>query len=70
MIDLKFVDHAVSELISASNSACWTALAAIWYRFFDSDKLFDFDDWIQSSYQDSDESGQDSWFESASWFDN
>ena len=65
MIDLKFVDHAASELMLASSSACWTALAAAWCRSFDSDKLFDFDDQIWSSYQDNDESDQDLWFENA-----
>ena len=70
MIDLRFVDCAASELMSASSSACQTALAAAWCRSFDSDKLFGFDDQIQSSYQDSDEPGQDSWFESASQFDS
>ena len=70
MIDLKFVDHAASELMPVSSSACWIALAAAWYRFFDSDELFDFDDQIWSSYQDNDESGQGSWFESALQFDD
>jgi len=70
VIDLRFVDCAASELTLMSSSACWTALAAAWCRSFDSDKLFDFDDQIQSSYQDSDESDQDLWFESASWFDD
>ena len=70
VIDLKFVDCAASELILTSSSACQTALAAAWCRFFDSDELFDFDDQIQSSYQDNDKSGQDLWFESALWFDD
>ena len=70
VIDLKFVDCAASELMLMSSSACQTALATAWCRFFDSDELFDFDSQIQSSYQDSDESGQDLWFESASWFDD
>ena len=60
MIDLKFVDCAASELTSVSSSAYWTALAAAWCKFFDSDKLFDFDNQIQSSYQDNDKSDWDS----------
>ena len=70
MIDLKFVDCAASELMLASSSACQTALAAAWCKFFDSDELFDFDSQIQSSYQDNNESDQDLWFESVSWFDS
>ena len=70
MIDLRFVDCAALRLMLASSSACWTALADAWCRFFDSDKLFDFDDQIWSSYQDNDESGQGSWFESALQFDD
>ena len=70
VIDLKFVDCAASELTSASSSACQTALAAAWCRFFDSGKLFDFDDQIQSSYQDNDESDLYLWFESALQFDD
>ena len=60
VIDLKFVDHAASELMSVSSSACWTALTAVWCRFFDSDELFDFGSQIWSSYQDNDESDWDS----------
>ena len=63
VIDLRFVDCAASELMLMSSSACQTALAAAWCRFFDSDKLFDFDDQIQSSYQNNNESDQDLWFE-------
>ena len=74
MIDLKFVDCAVLKLMLMSSSACWTALAAVWYRFFDSDELLDFDidfdSQFWSSYQDNDESDQDLWFESALWFDD
>ena len=74
MIDLKFVDHAASELTSASSSACQTALAAVWYRSSNSDRLLDFnvdfDSQLQFSYQDNDESDQDLWFESALWFDD
>ena len=70
VIDLKFVDCVTLELMLMSSSACQTTLAAAWCRFFDSDELFDFDSWIQFSYQDSDESHQDLWFESASWFDD
>ena len=70
VIDLKFVDCAALKLMLMSSSACWTALAAAWCRFFDSDELFDFDNQIQSSYQDNDESDQDSWYESALWFDS
>ena len=70
MIDLKFVDCAALKLTLMSSFACWTAVAAAWCRFFDSDELFDFDDWIWSSYQDSNESGQDLWFESALQFDD
>ena len=70
MIDLKFVDCAASELTSASSSACWTALAAAWCRSFNSDKLFNFDNQIQSLCQDNDKSDWDSWFESASQFDD
>ena len=70
VIDLRFVDCAASELMSVSSSACWTALAAAWCRSFDSDELFDFGSQIWLSYQDSNESDQDLWFESASWFDD
>ena len=74
MIDLKFVDYVASELMLMSNSACWIVLAAAWCRFFDSDRLLnldvDFDSQFQSSYQDNDESDWDSWFESASQFDD
>ena len=70
VIDLKFVDCAASELMLISSSACQTALAAAWCRFFDSDELFDFDSQIWSSYQDNDESDQNLWFESASQFDS
>ena len=74
VIDLKFVDCAALKLMPASSSACWTALAAVWYRSSDSDRLLnldvDFDSQFWSSYQDNDESGQDLWFESASWFDD
>ena len=70
MINLRFVDCAALKLTLMSNFTCQTALAAAWCRSFNSDELFDFDDWIQSSYQDNDESDQDSWFESASWFDS
>ena len=74
MIDLKFVDHAALKLTPVSSSACWTALAAVWYRFSGSDELLDldvdFDDQLWFSYQDNDESDQDSWFESALWFDS
>ena len=69
MIDLKFVDCAALKLTLASSSACWTALAAVWYRSSDSDKLLDldvdFDSQLWFSYQDNDESDWDSWFESA-----
>ena len=70
MIDQRFVDHAVLKLTSTSNLACQTALAAAWCRFSDSDKLFDFDDQIQSSYQDNDKSDQNLWFENTSQFDD
>ena len=74
VIDLKFVDHAASELMSMSSSACWTALAAVWYRSSDSDRLLDldvdFDSQLWSSYQDNDESGWNLWFKSALWFDD
>ena len=74
VIDLKFVDCAASELTSASSSACQIVLAAAWCKSFDSDRLLDldidFDSQLQSSYQDNDESDWDSWFESASWFDD
>ena len=74
VIDLRFVDHAASELTLASNSACQTVLAAAWCRFFDSDRSLDldidFDSQLQSSYQDNDESDWDLWFESALWFDD
>ena len=62
VIDLRFVDCAALELTLTSSSACQTALAAAWCRFFDSDELFNFDDQHQSSYQDSDESDLYSWF--------
>ena len=70
IIDLRFVNHAALKLMSASSLACQTALAAVWCRFFDSNELFDFDSQIQSSYQDSDESDQDLWFENVSQFDS
>ena len=70
MIDLKFIDCSVLRLMLTSSSACWTTLAAAWYKIFDSDELFDFDDQIWSSYQDNDEFDQDLWFENASWFDS
>ena len=70
VVGLRFVDHAALKLTSASNLACWTASAAVWCRFFGSDRLFDFGNQIQSSYQDNDESDLGSWFESASQFDN
>ena len=70
VIDLRFVDCAALKLMLVSSLACWTTLAAVWCRFFDSDKLFDFDSQIWSSYQDSDKSDQGLWFESASWFDS
>ena len=74
MIDLRFVDCAASELMSASSSACQTVLAAAWCRSFDSDESLDLDidfgSQLWSSYQDNDESGWDSWFESALWFDD
>ena len=60
MIDLRFVDCAASELTLMSSSTCQTGLAAAWCRFFDSGKLFDFDSQIWSSYQDNNESDQDS----------
>ena len=70
VINLKFVDCAALKLMSVSSFACWTALAAAWCRFFDSDELFDFDDQIWFSYQDNDKSDQNLLFESASWFDS
>ena len=74
VIDLRFVDHAAFKLMLTSSSACWTVLAAAWCRFFGSDRLLDldvdFDSQFQSSYQDNDKSDCDSWFESASWFDD
>ena len=74
MIDLRFVDCAASELMLTSSSACWTALTTVWCRSSDSDRLLDlgidFDDQFWSSYQDNNESDQDSWFESALWFDD
>ena len=70
VIDLKFVDCAALKLMLMSSSACWTALAAAWCRFFDSDESLDldvdFDSQFQSSYQDNDEPGWGLWFESAS----
>ena len=69
VIDLRFVDCAALKLMLMSSSACWTALAAVWYRSSDSDKLLDldvdFDSQLWFSYQDNDESDWDSWFESA-----
>ena len=70
VIDLKFVDCSSLKLTLTCSSACWIALAAVWCRSFDSDRLSDFDSQIWSSYQDSNESDQDLWFESASWFDD
>ena len=72
MIDLRFVDCTALKLMLMSSSACWTALAAVWCRFFDSDKSLslELDDWSQSSYQDNDESGLYLWFESALQFDD
>ena len=74
VIDLRFVDCAASELMLTSSSACQTVLAAAWCRFFDSNRLLDldvdFNSQFWSSYQDNNESDQDSWFENASQFDS
>ena len=60
VINLKFVDYAALRLISVSNSACWTVLAAAWCRFFDSDRSLnldvDFDSQFWFSYQDNNKS--------------
>ena len=72
VIDLRFVDHASSELTSVSSSACWTVLAAVWCRSSNSDRLLSLElgSWSQSSYWDNDESDLYSWFESALQFDS
>ena len=72
IVCLKFVDCAALRLMLASSSACWTTLAAVWCRSFDSDRLLNLklDSWSQFSYQDNDESDLYSWFESALQFDD